>query len=230
MWGYPLRCPEAPTSAETILASQASVLAKPPTPTPSFSSLPLYVLSSRKGILAFEAPPLGLGPVPTPRRCSVKVGFSSPTAWPFTVCPPGKGCPQSPPKVRHAVLSPRESAHPACVDRVGGKLHPPRPADGVRGETALPAGPLESLVSQRGHWVAVLELQGEGEGKEREVRERTRGREKKGPGRRGRTGQRGREAKGERESAPQRQEREERERIRCLDKEARRVRETGKGT
>lgn len=196
-----------------------------PTPNPAPSSLALYVLFSRKGILAFDAPPLGLGPVPTTRKCSVKVGFSSPTTWPFTLCPPGKGCPQSPPKVRHAIPSPREPAHPACVDRVGGELHPPRPADGVRGETALPAGPLGSLVSQRGHWVAVYEFQGEGGGKEREVRKRTKGREKKGAGRRGRTGQRGREAKGERE----RNRDGEDQRIRRLDKEAR-IRETGKGT
>ena len=33
---------------------------------------------------------------------------------------------------------------------MGGTLQPPRPADRVRGETMLPAGPLGSLVSQRG--------------------------------------------------------------------------------
>lgn len=156
------------------------------------------------------------------------MGFSSPTAWPFTLCPPGEGCPQSPPKVIHAIPSPREPAHPACVDRVGGKLHPPQPADGVRGETALPAGPLGSLVSQRGHWVAVHELRGEGGGKEREVRERTRGERRRGQGEEEGQGQ-GEGRQRERESTAETERREKRERIRCLDKEAR-VRDTGKGT
>ena len=41
-------------------------------------------------------------------------------------------------------------------------LHPPRPADRVRGETAFPAGPLGTLVSQRGRSVSAQELLGRG--------------------------------------------------------------------
>lgn len=75
-------------------------------------------------VLAFDAPPLGLGLVPTPMRCSVKVGFSSPahlaTAQPLTLYAPGKGCSQSSSKVRHAILSP-QGACTSCLRGQGGR-------------------------------------------------------------------------------------------------------------
>ena len=114
--------------------------------------------------------------------------------------------------MRHAIPSPRDPAQPASVDGVGGKLHPLWPADRVKGETALPAGPLGSLVSQRGHGVSVHPLQGEG------------GRSKGEGGRGTETGEKRKPERTEPQPEVTRIER-----IRGVEEEAR-VRETGEGT
>lgn len=103
---------------------------------------------------------------------------------------------------------------------MGGELRPPCPADGVRGETALPAGPLGSLVSQAtGSLCGSSKEREEGE---REVGERGRGQgEEEGQGKgEGRKGDRDRDrktrARGDRRV----------QRISIIEEEAR-VRKTG---
>lgn len=126
-WGsYRPRQPGSPCPCRDLSCLPSfSSCCTTPTPITAPSSLSLYVLlSSRKGVLAFDAPPLGLGLVPTPMRGSVKVGFSSPahpaTAQSLTLYAPGKGCPQSPSKVRHAILSP-QGACTSCLSGQGGR-------------------------------------------------------------------------------------------------------------
>lgn len=98
---------------------------------------------------------------------------------------------------------------------MGGKLRPPQPADGVRGQTALPAGPLGSLVSPRGLLGLCLSSRGTEvrEGRRKERREEGRQGEEEGQGR-------GEGGRGSWERLPE-AESNRRERVRCIEEEAR---------